>query len=281
MKTPKSIKPSGKSRVTPEINPKSDYVGEAFNVFATQNAATKYIDKHLETPILQEHEIKEILKNPDDCQKIMIEKGKEFFKLNQPLVDEQTKDVVAFYSIANKKPFFFITPAEARLAIEAIKENRINIKEIQEIDKRSDQIVQTIMSNGILQFRPDKLEKPQQFSINNTKYNVCTNKPFASGGTLTLNVLNMMFAVVESRDLIANLVMVNAFTMATIRDWGKTIWDEATPKEVKQKKNYQGHIWTAEIYRNNQLGNNELWIGSIGNQEQIEKDGIDLYQFVF
>ena len=67
--------------------------------------------------------IKEVAVN-SPATKEMIEQAKKFTFEYKDEIYKQCTDLVALYNIAHKKPFFFITPAEARLAIDYIKKCR-------------------------------------------------------------------------------------------------------------------------------------------------------------
>jgi len=69
----------------------------------------------------------------------------------------------------------------------------------------------------------------------------------STGGALTITALNQAFSTVEQHDLTVGKVVLHAFRYADIRNWGKTVYDEATTKEVLTTGLF-GHIWTADIH---------------------------------
>jgi hypothetical protein len=73
------------------------------------------------------------------------------------------------------------------------------------------------------------------------------NKVLSSGGELSIDALNQAFATVEQHDLTVGKVVCHALRYADIRGWGKTVYDEATMKEVLTSGLF-GHIWTADIH---------------------------------
>lgn len=69
----------------------------------------------------------------------------------------------------------------------------------------------------------------------------------ATGGALSLTALNQAFATIESHDLTVAKVIMHAQRYADVRAWGKTVYDEATQREVLTSGLF-GHIWTADIH---------------------------------
>lgn len=73
------------------------------------------------------------------------------------------------------------------------------------------------------------------------------NQVISTGGALSLSALGQAFAAVEQHDLTVGKVVCHALRYNDIRNWGKTIYDEATQKEVLTTGLF-GHIWTADIH---------------------------------
>ena len=73
------------------------------------------------------------------------------------------------------------------------------------------------------------------------------NQVISTGGALSISALNQAFAQVELHDLIVGKVVMHALRYADVRNWGKTVYDEATQKEVLTSGLF-GHIWTADIH---------------------------------
>ena len=69
----------------------------------------------------------------------------------------------------------------------------------------------------------------------------------STGGALSITALNQAFASVEQHDLTVGKIVLHALRYADIRNWGKTVYDEATQKEVLTTGLF-GHIWTADIH---------------------------------
>lgn len=69
----------------------------------------------------------------------------------------------------------------------------------------------------------------------------------STGGTLTLNALNQAFATIEQHDLTVGKIICHALRYADIRNFGKTVYDEATQKEVLTTGLF-GHLFTADIH---------------------------------
>ena len=73
------------------------------------------------------------------------------------------------------------------------------------------------------------------------------NQVISTGGALSTSALGQAFASVESHDLTVGKVVLHALRYNDIRNWGKTVYDEATQKEVLTTGLF-GHIWTADIH---------------------------------
>jgi hypothetical protein len=73
------------------------------------------------------------------------------------------------------------------------------------------------------------------------------NTVASSGGALSISALNQAFATIEQHDLTVGKIVCHALRYADIRNWGKTVYDEATQKEVLTTGLF-GHIWTADIH---------------------------------
>ena len=73
------------------------------------------------------------------------------------------------------------------------------------------------------------------------------NQVVSTGGALSISALNQAFAQVELHDLTVGKVVMHALRYADVRNWGKTVYDEATQKEVLTSGLF-GHIWTADIH---------------------------------
>jgi hypothetical protein len=73
------------------------------------------------------------------------------------------------------------------------------------------------------------------------------NQVTSTGGALSISALGAAFASVEQHDLTVATVVLHALRYNDIRSWGKTVYDEATQKEVLTTGLF-GHIWTANIH---------------------------------
>lgn len=81
----------------------------------------------------------------------------------------------------------------------------------------------------------------------------------ATGGALTLSALNQAFATVESHDLTVAKIVMHAQRYADVRNWGKTVYDEATQREVLTSGLF-GHIWTADIHVSSRMPTNTVLV---------------------
>lgn len=86
----------------------------------------KMENEALEAKMLDDQTMKTIkdlaMKNP--ITKQLVEDAKKFTEKNKDEIKKQFNDLVAFYNIAHNKAFFYITAAEARMAIDYIKKTR-------------------------------------------------------------------------------------------------------------------------------------------------------------
>lgn len=69
----------------------------------------------------------------------------------------------------------------------------------------------------------------------------------STGGTLTIAALNQGFATIEQHDLTVGKMVMHALRYADVRNFGKTVYDEATTKEVLTTGLF-GHLFTADIH---------------------------------
>jgi hypothetical protein len=69
----------------------------------------------------------------------------------------------------------------------------------------------------------------------------------STGGALSLNALNQAFATIEQHDLTVGKIVMHALRYADVRNFGKTVYDEATQKEVLTTGLF-GHLFTADIH---------------------------------
>lgn len=85
------------------------------------------------------------------------------------------------------------------------------------------------------------------------------NTVVSSGGALSVSALNQAFATIEQHDLTVGKVVCHALRYADIRNWGKTVYDEATQKEVLTTGLF-GHIWTADIHVSSRVPTTTVFI---------------------
>jgi hypothetical protein len=79
----------------------------------------------------------------------------------------------------------------------------------------------------------------------------------ATGGALTLTALNQAFATIEAHDLTVAKIVMHAQRYADIRNLGKTVFDEATQREVLTSGLF-GHLWTADIHVSSRMPTNTV-----------------------
>lgn len=95
----------------------------------------------------------------------------------------------------------------------------------------------------------EAIQKEEDLNIFNAVDAAVTaaNTVVSTGGTLTLAALNQGFATIEQHDLTVGKIVMHALRYADVRNFGKTVYDEATQKEVLTTGLF-GHLFTADIH---------------------------------
>jgi len=95
----------------------------------------------------------------------------------------------------------------------------------------------------------EAIQKEEDLNIFNAVLATVTaaNTVISTGGALSLNALNQAFATIEQHDLTVGKIVLHALRYADIRNFGKTVYDEATQKEVLTTGLF-GHLFTADIH---------------------------------
>ena len=95
----------------------------------------------------------------------------------------------------------------------------------------------------------EAIQKEEDLNIFNLIRNAVTaaNTIISTGGALSLNALNQAFAKIEQHDLTVGKIVMHALRYADVRNFGKTVYDEATQKEVLTTGLF-GHLFTADIH---------------------------------
>jgi len=81
----------------------------------------------------------------------------------------------------------------------------------------------------------------------------------ATGGALSITALNQAFGTIEQHDLIVGKVVCHALRYIDIRNWGKTVYDEATTRQVLTTGLF-GHIWTADIHVSSRMAPDTVFV---------------------
>jgi hypothetical protein len=103
-----------------------------------------------------------------------------------------------------------------------------------------------------------KVEDSEIFTVINAAIDA-DHTVVSTGGALTITALNQAFSTVEQHDLTVGKVVLHAFRYADIRNWGKTVYDEATTKEVLTTGLF-GHIWTADIHVSSRMPTTTVFV---------------------
>ena len=139
---------------------------------------------------------------------------------------------VAFVNIKDGSVFFDCSPAEGRLASKFITKIRKD-KNFDVFYKARRELIQ-MQREAAFDSRKKWRLAPESSS------------PWGGDNALTINGLNQMFTVVEAKDYVPTVMIVNARNFADIRNWGKSVYEEYTSEEIANTGAY-GRIWTAEI----------------------------------
>jgi hypothetical protein len=81
----------------------------------------------------------------------------------------------------------------------------------------------------------------------------------STGGALTVNALNQAFATIEQHDLTVGKIVMHALRYADVRVFGKTVYDEATQKEVLTTGLF-GHLYTADIHVSSKMPTDTVFL---------------------
>jgi len=79
----------------------------------------------------------------------------------------------------------------------------------------------------------------------------------SAGGALTIAALNAAFASIEEHDLTVAKIVMHAQRYADVRNFGKTVFDEATTREVLVSGLF-GHLWTSDIHVSSRMPTDEV-----------------------
>jgi len=153
----KSVESTNKIHSTPEdpIEPikavgKERTVGKEYEEAIKENKVIKawdsinaMRDEANTDKIMPEETVKEILDeaNKNPVTKNLIEEARKITIENSESIQKQINDLVALYNVEQNKAFFFITSAEARLAIDYVKRCREgHIQDLQSLDDQDKKI---------------------------------------------------------------------------------------------------------------------------------------------
>jgi hypothetical protein len=220
-------------------------------------------------------EVKEIARN-NPLTNELIEKGKQFFHDNRELVIKQTQNLVALYNIKDQKPFFFISPSEARMAIDYIKGVRNGLIQDKEDEKAKDKWVHEFLNT--VKLSGEKALKNREWKTSTVDSDELRDKiledlrldrvkllyyygSMTESIMLSLNWINHIFSVMESLDTGVDTLIMNAARFADVRGFGRVVYEEATYREIKDRGIF-GRLFTAEIYVSSKIPSNQVITGS-------------------
>ena len=174
------------------------------------------------------------------------------------IISEQMENQVAFFNIKDKNAFFFITPEEARVAIDYIKQWRIDGFNTKKRHKELDDYVQSFN---------DSYESMYKYSFR--EFDEGRNI-FQVSASNFLTFLNHACIHMESRSRFTDAFVMNAKTYSNVRCLGKAVYDDATEAD-RIERGIVGHIYTGDIYLCNKMEDDEVLLISQPRKED-EKD---------
>jgi len=160
------------------------------------------------------------------------------------ITDIKINPRVAFVNIADGNIFFDCSPSEARRAINFLKNEKM-------VEMFKDQKI------VVDSLREKILSKPRRACT--IKESIISNN---ANMALSISGLNQYFCEIEKDDLIVDFMFLTAYNYAQIRNWGKTIYDEATNREMLESGVF-GHIWTAHLVICNKIKDNFIYLVSV------------------
>jgi len=107
----------------------------------------------------------------------------------------------------------------------------------------------------------EAIQKEEDLNIFNATAAAITaaNTVISTGGALSLNALNQAFATIEQHDLTVGKIVMHALRYADVRNFGKTVYDEATTKEVLTTGLF-GHLFTADIHVSSKMATDTVYL---------------------
>lgn len=181
----------------------------------------------------------------------------------QKEMENDINSYVAMYNIKDRKAFFFMTNEEARHAINFISDKRKNIKSdlFMTEHKLASLIAKSINEDGEVCF--DKVKR------------ITVNVSRQESSSITMNLVNFLFAKVEECEKIVTSLFMNATTFSGIRNYGKQYWSESPLEDVYDYGIY-GTIYTANIRVVKNIKDNIILAGSLANKN---KEDNELFEF--
>ena len=164
------------------------------------------------------------------------------------IISSQFENQVALFNLKDKNAFFFISPEEARIVMDYVKQWRIDgFKQIAR-EKQLDKYINNFKKS----YSSEKLES------------IIIKYKFEKKDFFSVDFLNYSYSIIECENRNVDALIVNSTTFAEIRNWVRTIYEEATKQETLQRGVY-GRIFTADIYLLNSVEDYQLVLISMPN----------------
>lgn len=166
------------------------------------------------------------------------------------IISSQFENQVALFNLKDKNAFFFLSPEEARIAMDYIKQWRISgFKQISR-EKKLDEFVKSFRNN----YDDQKLDT------------IVINNKFEQKEFFSLDFLNYSYSAIETENRIVDAIIVNAITFAEIRNWGRCVYEEPTKQECVERE-IGGRIFNADIYLCDKIEDYQLVLLSMPDEK--------------
>jgi hypothetical protein len=147
--------------------------------------------------------------------------------------DIDIKDMVVFHDIGSKKSFFTCHPAEARIAMDAVREQRkLGVSPIDRI----------ALVRRYIELGPERASE-----ITDVKDRTVT----AIGNYLSITSLNEAFVTLQQLDNKVDLIITSARSLADLRNWGVDI--QTYSSAFMKSHGIITNIWGADVVLDNRV----------------------------
>ncbi len=106
----------------------------------------------------------------------------------------------------------------------------------------------------------DSLQRLEDVRVFSTLTRACPpDHTVTIAGALAPENINVALALIEEHELVGAKIVCNPYRYKDIRVWGKTVFDEATTRDVLMSGLF-GHLWTADIHVSTMVPKNTIYV---------------------